>query len=667
MVSLLIMYGVLVQYAAKIDLSVNIVCMINDTKSTSNDNSSSNTSTGIFNWGGSQRATILAAFFYGYILSEVPGGLMAEKYGSKLVMGLAVIVNSICAWLYSIAALTHVGLFIFLRILVGFGCGLMLPAISHVWSAWAPSTERSILIGVALSGAHLAPIILLPVGGALCVNPESDWKNLFYVVAGLETAWILLWFFLYSNTPMENKIISEKEIAYINQTTNLYIKKNEKSAPWKAMMTSIPCWALFICHTCSNWGLYTLLTEIPSYMKDVLDFDIKSNGLYSSLPYIVIWITTTSSSVIADIVLARNILSRTVIRKIAVILGTFLPGIFLIALGFMKTDQRSIAVALLAVGQGLFGIAWGAGHMCVSNDLAPVHAGVLFGVSNTFATIPGIITPYVTAAIVANGKNTQSQWQIVFAISSVFLFLGGIVFAIYGDARAQRWDSDYPPSFSHLEAYRRRHRATPAAEQQNLRKLLKVTDLGVVISTKSNRRSDHSEFDSRRFRPIECHLSSIKTNGSTTFNNQVKGNSSFNSSLLRTEEEDDALINNSDYKSGKASLMGTCDESSKSSRSGSSNNSNTIEYDSVYGSQDDSSVDDFFENFELLHRIRTDPIWGPRGLIWFNSIFMYNIPICAKRKSNGRCKHRSSLHIYVDPVASERARSIKVQFDMLYA
>ena len=46
-------------------------------------------------------------------------------------------------------------------------------------------------------------------------------------------------------------------------------------------MTNKACIALFVGHTCSNWGTYLFLTNIPTYMKEVLKFDIKSVILYS--------------------------------------------------------------------------------------------------------------------------------------------------------------------------------------------------------------------------------------------------------------------------------------------------------------------------------------------------------------------------------------------------
>lgn len=45
--------------------------------------------------------------------------------------------------------------------------------------------------------------------------------------------------------------------------------------PWKEILTSLPMWALIIVHCGQNWGFWLLLTEIPTYMSEVLGYDIK--------------------------------------------------------------------------------------------------------------------------------------------------------------------------------------------------------------------------------------------------------------------------------------------------------------------------------------------------------------------------------------------------------
>lgn len=55
----------------------------------------------------------------------------------------------------------------------------------------------------------------------------------------------------------------------------------DHSTPWGKIFTSMPFISLIIVHCAHNWGFWTLLTKIPSYMKTVLEFDIKQvSGIY---------------------------------------------------------------------------------------------------------------------------------------------------------------------------------------------------------------------------------------------------------------------------------------------------------------------------------------------------------------------------------------------------
>ncbi|KAI0989375.1 hypothetical protein GJ496_004957 [Pomphorhynchus laevis] len=387
-----------------------------------------------------QRATLLAAFFYGYLITEIPGGILAGKFGSMIPMAAGTALNSLSAWHYVSAAKHSYGLFVFTRVLVGCGSGVILPCASNVWTKWAPVSEKSFLIAIATSGAHIAPIFILPLGGYLC--KASGWEAIFYVTASIELLWILLWLIFFRDTPQKSWITPQREKDYIlKHLDTVRVETNELSAPWKAILTSKHCWGLFLTHTCANWGFYTLLTETPSYFSNVLYLDTSKSGFVSAIPYVIIWFTTTLSSFLADYLFRKNIIkNRTVIRKIAVMMGTWIPGIFLIALGFVKCSQQNLAILLLALGQGLFGITWGAGHMCNANDIVPVHAGVVFGISNTFATLPGILTPYVTAVLTP--QNTQKQWQIVFSLSAAIMMMGGVIFLFLGSGNPEIWDSD---------------------------------------------------------------------------------------------------------------------------------------------------------------------------------------------------------------------------------
>ncbi|KAI0985569.1 hypothetical protein GJ496_007550, partial [Pomphorhynchus laevis] len=215
--------------------------------------------------------------------------------------------------------------------------------------------------------------------------------------------------------------------------------------PWGNILTSTHCWGMFICHTLMNWGFYTLLTQTPTYMSEELLFDIKSNGALSALPYISVWLVICISSYVGDYLIKEEyVKSRTKLRKTAVLIGSIIPALCLVLLGFLNCQRKMLAVLLLTVGQGIFGVAWGAGFMVNANDLAPSIAGVVFGISNMFATIPGIIVPHVAAALTkeGNGIPVEWQWRLVFILSAIIWIAGGISFLILGSGEVEPWAED---------------------------------------------------------------------------------------------------------------------------------------------------------------------------------------------------------------------------------
>ena len=73
----------------------------------------------------------------------------------------------------------------------------------------------------------------------------------------------------------------------------------------------------------------------------------------------------------------------------------------MIATGYVPCEQTTIAVAVLSIAVGLNGLHF-TGALVNHVDIAPPFAGVLFGISNTMATIPGFVAPYVVKVVTRN-------------------------------------------------------------------------------------------------------------------------------------------------------------------------------------------------------------------------------------------------------------------------
>ena len=80
--------------------------------------------------------------------------------------------------------------------------------------------------------------------------------------------------------------------------------------------------------------------------------------------------------------------------------GTVLPGILLIGTGYVTCENPYIAVGILCFAVGMSGFQY-PGCMVNHVDIAPPFAGILFGISNTCATIPGVLAPYAIGRITA--------------------------------------------------------------------------------------------------------------------------------------------------------------------------------------------------------------------------------------------------------------------------
>ena len=80
-----------------------------------------------------QQGVILGAFWYGYVVLQVPGGYAAERYGGKWVYGMGTAVSAVLTLLSPIAANTSATLFIMLQVMAGLGQVLFLTMFnSHV-------------------------------------------------------------------------------------------------------------------------------------------------------------------------------------------------------------------------------------------------------------------------------------------------------------------------------------------------------------------------------------------------------------------------------------------------------------------------------------------------------------------------------------------------------
>ena len=166
--------------------------------------------------------------------------------------------------------------------------------------------------------------------------------------------------------------------------------------PWGSLLTSLPLWAIVVAHTSYTWGFFTMMTQLPSYMDEVLHFNLKNSAVISSLPYLAFTLVAFTSGFLADWIFKKNFLTITQIRKYFNNFALLCQMTFLLIAAF-STDKTIIIVCIsLSVGLGGFITS---GIFANTLDIAPQFSSIIYGISSTFAVIPGMVSPPLSGYI----------------------------------------------------------------------------------------------------------------------------------------------------------------------------------------------------------------------------------------------------------------------------
>uniref|UniRef100_A0ABK8FQZ9 Major facilitator superfamily (MFS) profile domain-containing protein n=1 Tax=Anopheles gambiae TaxID=7165 RepID=A0ABK8FQZ9_ANOGA len=433
--TLLLFFALTVAYALRVNLSVAIVAMV-DRKAANKDYEE-------FDWDEETKSVILSSFFWGYVVTQIPAGQLAQRYGPKILLLFSIGVCSLLAVLTPFCA--HAGgakAVIGLRIVQGLSQGFIFPSTHTMLSRWAPASERGRLGTLSYAGAQFGTVIMLAVSGVLA-SSSMGWPSIFYISGAVGMLWSVAWFFYGSNSPADYRGIAPEEREFIESSFGPQDHSRRIVTPWVAILTSAPMIALTVAHCCHNWGFWTLLTEMPTFMKEVLEMDIKKNALLSSLPYLVMWMLSFVFSPLSDFLINRQYLSRVASRKLFNTIGLWVPMVALLGLAFVPKGSSDLAIVLLTLAVGINSATY-LGFQVNHIDLAPNHAGTMMGITNCAANIMSIIAPLIVGQVISDATD-PIQWRRVFYIAAGVYFFGNLTFIIFGKADIQPWNEPESP------------------------------------------------------------------------------------------------------------------------------------------------------------------------------------------------------------------------------
>ncbi|KAH9616778.1 hypothetical protein KSS87_014933 [Heliosperma pusillum] len=407
-----------------------------------------------FGWNSSMAGLVQSSFFWGYALSQLPGGWLAKIFGGRQVLAFGVLTWSVATALLPSMAGYMPGL-VLSRILVGIGEGVSPSAATDLIARSIPLEERSRAVAFVFGGLSVGSVFGLLLAPPIIQN--FGWESVFYLFGLLGVAWFLG--FQYIEGGQTKSAASFLPSEYLLPFACVYclqlcvesistnkspfssmeeLSRSLKTVPWKAFFRSPAVWAMIYAHFCGSWGHYTCLSWLPTYFSEELDLSLTEAAGVSVLPPLASVVVTNLAAQFADRLISRGV-ETTTVRKICQTIAFISPAFCMtlssVDLGLPPWE----IVGLLTSGLALSSFAL-SGLYCTHQDMSSEYASILLGITNTVGAVPGIIGVALTGYLF----DSTHSWSISLFAPSIFFYLTGtIVWLAFASSK--------PQSFSKLE------------------------------------------------------------------------------------------------------------------------------------------------------------------------------------------------------------------------
>jgi len=350
-----------------------------------------------------QLGYIFSAFGWTYAILQIPGGIMTDRYGARLVYTFSLILWSVITIAQGFAT-SFIALFI-LRMLIGVFEAPSYPANNRIVTSWFPDKERATAIAIYTSGQFVGLAFLAPVLTAL--QYYTGWQGMFIITGMIGIVWGIVWYFFYRD-PLEHAAVNDAELRYIEEGGGLINRKNKRnvssSQPFKwshlkEVFSHKKLWGIYLGQFSLGGTMWFFLTWFPTYLVKYRGMDFIKSGFLASVPFLFAFAGVLLSGFLSDYMIKKGV-TTSMARKVPVITGLLLST-SIIGANYVSSPALIIMFMCIAFfGNGFASITW-----VFVSTLAPEHlVGLTGGVFNFIGGLAAIFIPLIIGFLVSDGN-----------------------------------------------------------------------------------------------------------------------------------------------------------------------------------------------------------------------------------------------------------------------
>lgn len=349
------------------------------------------------------------AFFAGYALMQIPGGIMSEMFGYRRTVTAAVSFWSLFTALTAIC--NNFTMFAAMRTLFGIGEGPLAPSFGRFIYRWFNPGERGRGSALFLGGMFIGPVF----GPAVTVAfiAAFGWRSVFVIFGAAGILLAIAWYYFATDSPRDSKYVNLAEANHIE--SGRQPAGPAEIAPWRDFIASSQFWAIGIQFFIADYIMYVFLTWLPMYLMEARNFSLTGMGIAASFPWAALCLVTFATGFISDKLIGSGISKH----KARTLFGTTGLAVCCISLYLgAVTSHPWWNVFWLTLSLGSLGLTFNAGWAaCI--DIGGKFSGSVTGWMNFWGNIGGVTAPALTAWLA-----TAYGWQAAIVTTAALAIIG---------------------------------------------------------------------------------------------------------------------------------------------------------------------------------------------------------------------------------------------------
>ncbi|MBO0705317.1 MAG: MFS transporter [Candidatus Dormibacteraeota bacterium] len=345
-------------------------------------------------------------FFFGYLVLQVPGGHLAERWSAKWFIFILLLVWGLFAVLTGFVQNTAQLLAV--RFLLGVAEGGVWPAALVLLSHWFPRAERARANNLWMLCLPVSSVIAAPLGGLILANtPGFRWL---FVLEGIPPlVWAVIWALVIPDSPKHVNWMTKEERDDLQ--TVLDAEREDRDRPdlgtYRRAMLSGTTWLFSVIYFLQALAGYGLAAFLPSLLK-ANGFSIGVVGILTALPF---------AMAIVGLLVVGPLSDRALVRRKHIAIPAAIMGVGFVLSGVLSGYATLSLIILVLAGFGLYAFL-GPFWATVDQVMPPATAGGAMGFINGLGNLGGFVGPSLVG-ILAQVTHATHEYQPGFILLGV--------------------------------------------------------------------------------------------------------------------------------------------------------------------------------------------------------------------------------------------------------